>query len=64
MTSRVETPSHTFPSRDHRVTQWKSANTLTRGSARNSSHVNVKGRSTSPVISSRNESVGTRGTVP
>src|SRR3989454_8083263 len=45
---RKLTPSHRLSSRDHAVTQWKSAVSSTFGSVRNCSHVNVVGVSTSP----------------
>ena len=48
MIHRADTPSHSLSSFDQRVTQWMSERTVTRGNRRNSSHVQVISRSTSP----------------
>src|SRR5437868_9453448 len=58
------TPCHMVSSFDHLVTQWMSVVTSSAGSARNSSHVQLRGSSTSPEIVKDQFSGGVYGVGP
>src|ERR671912_2146323 len=60
----TETPSQVVPSFDHLVTQWMSLVISSEGKARNSSHDQVLGPSTSPSIVKSHSSRGVRGVGP
>src|SRR5215831_4490707 len=60
----TETPRQIVSSFDHFVTQWMSTVTSSLGSARNSSHVQRLGSSTSPVIDKSHWSSGVCGVGP
>ena len=60
----TRTPCHTVSSFDHLVTQWMSRVTSSAGSARNSSHVQRRGSSTSPAIVKSHRSSGVCGVGP
>src|SRR5215213_10265577 len=58
------TPSQVVPSFDHLVTQWMSLVISSEGNARNSSHDQVLGPSTSPSIVRLHSARGVRGVGP
>jgi hypothetical protein len=64
--SRVstDTPCQCVSSFDHLVTQWMSVVISSAGSARNSSHVQLRGSSTSPLIVKSHWSSGVCGVGP
>ena len=60
----TETPCQTVSSFDHFVTQWMSTVTSSLGSARNSSHVQRRGSSTSPTMAKSQRSSDVWGVGP
>src|SRR5262249_13522302 len=60
----IRTPCHTVSSFDHLVTQWMSTVTSSAGSARNSSHVQRRGSSTSPLTVKSHRSSAVYGVGP
>src|SRR5215472_16815473 len=58
------TPCHTVSSFDHFVTQWISTVISSLGSARNSSHVQLRGSLTSPLMVKFHRSGGVCGVGP
>ena len=62
--SWMRTPSHTLSSFDQRVTQWMSEVIVTRGSFRNSGHVQVVSRSTWPKQRNVQRAGSNRGVSP